>query len=1500
VGSFAFKRNLEPFEAELRSGDWTIAGHLDLISERRYLLFRIKSDSVGQLAPDTISFRCETAGVLAPDGCAEITEILHERTRLELLTDHHRIIDPLKIDEPTVREMFGTLIRTMAIFERNKFCAPGVSLTSIGQSEDGRFLLLPNAFVLPPPQEPIGNARHIETRHVECLSEIAQELIAGDSPILALSSFSDRLSKLTQGVASGSISSLVKMYRALFDEPLFDDDAGHPDAPGSDPRSHDPEIPLELRFVEIVSDLPDRRRDLLTRTFWRRSEAGADAVVKDGWTAGRRRKTGTKEGLSPGGTWFVDDIGDQFLLRADLLDHVARFDEDPDRRLVYTVDRAPNDDVKSFLQLLKNRSSADCASVTIEGGENDLVQRLDAIARALTGKTASSTDVSVLASTILDALNPEERQMLEMATVAGIAVPFDILRAVFSHLNGDLQKRLHRLAGIGLLHVGYRALPPSNMISVTIAVPHSVLRSALYGRIPEPRLRNLHRTMARLAEERGGFPPLFVYQHLVRAGESAEAARFGVAFLRESSITQREAHLDMLLDELGKTETLEALSYADRLFARVRLAKELFDRGRHGDAERLLIDAREMASNVEQAQRNAALLCEGFRLLSDTLAGRGRYSEALDILQNAKDVYSPHLALAEQALLLNEIGWLHYRLGDYDRSVDSCKLSLNTLNPNEHPIVVAQALNLMGVIHFNTSRYDEAISYYEQSAFLREREQDQAGVAASHNNLALAYQAKGEYDKAFSSYHRSLEIKKRTNNQPGIAAGNLNLALLYLEVHNFDEAEKKCRDSLRISTELGMAQLTADNHSTLGDIAYTRGEFDRAATLYRKSLVLSRSLEASNGEMGAQRRLAKLYLTQGALVDARSAIEEAARIGSQIGSKFENGQIASILGDLCSEEKKFSQAIDHYEKAASCYAAVLKYRLAAASLANVGLAHANGGDNLEAKHCLDRALDLIKSEIGHEIPDEIVTLQQTLRERPLTAEFTGMNSKKLLYAFYELSSLVDYADDKTAFFKRIITVFVDLTDANACTVALPEDTNRFTLIHDDGEQKPLTDPATTTLCTRSLQMGTVLQGTSEEVADIRADIQSPPGCCFVCVPLKAMGLNLGCVLLYFPKNALPLSKEDVSFVGSVGRHVSGALRLAFHLEEHVHKEETLEQEFESLRAQVSNRYRFKNLIGKDESMVKVFRTLEKVKDVDTGILIIGESGTGKTELARTIHYNGLRRKRHFQQIHCAEIPTNLLESELFGHEKGAFTGAVGRKLGRCEVADGGTIFLDDVNVMPMETQSKLLHYLESKSFTRLGGTQKITTDVRIIAASNEDLELLVKEGRFREDLYYRLKVIQIELPPLRERREDMIAIAQEFLKTRCQAQGKPLKTLSAETMRLFQRHPWPGNVRELQNVLEQIVLLSDEDIVEPSSLPEDFLKRAAGGGRIRRQSLEALVQQIVRSEDYSEANPLMPQLEAMLASKMAEHIDSKGRAASMLGITKPTLYNRLKNYEKLR
>jgi transcriptional regulator with PAS, ATPase and Fis domain len=394
-----------------------------------------------------------------------------------------------------------------------------------------------------------------------------------------------------------------------------------------------------------------------------------------------------------------------------------------------------------------------------------------------------------------------------------------------------------------------------------------------------------------------------------------------------------------------------------------------------------------------------------------------------------------------------------------------------------------------------------------------------------------------------------------------------------------------------------------------------------------------------------------------------------------------------------------------------------------------------------------------------------------------------------------------------------------------------------------------------------------------------------------------MGEDLGCLYLYIAADRLPLTKENAAFLTSLGRHFAGNLRLMINFEERLETRAKPGKESEETRASGKEAHRFEHLVCESEQMKDILKMLEKIKNKTPNILLVGESGTGKTELARAVHFNGPRSGKPFQPIHCAQIPDTLIESELFGHERGSFTGAYRRKIGLCEIADGGTIFLDDVNAIPPETQKKLLNFIETKSFMRIGGDRMLHADVRIIAASNEDLENLCKEGKFREDLYYRLKVIFIRIPPLRERKEDIAAIAQTFLKKRCKELGIPLKTLAPETMRLFQRSPWGGNVRELQNVLERVLLLADDAVIYPASLPEDALTEVSGTDTHRTKNVLALAKEIIALENYSESNPLMPQMEALLAKLMVEHAKAKGKAAALLGITKPTLYSRLDKYD---
>jgi formate hydrogenlyase transcriptional activator len=256
------------------------------------------------------------------------------------------------------------------------------------------------------------------------------------------------------------------------------------------------------------------------------------------------------------------------------------------------------------------------------------------------------------------------------------------------------------------------------------------------------------------------------------------------------------------------------------------------------------------------------------------------------------------------------------------------------------------------------------------------------------------------------------------------------------------------------------------------------------------------------------------------------------------------------------------------------------------------------------------------------------------------------------------------------------------------------------------------------------------------------------------------------------------------------------------------------------RDQVSCKRRFEQLIGNSSSLETVLEQVERVAPTDSTVLIQGETGTGKELIARAIHNISSRCGRPFVKLNCAAIPLDLLESELFGHEKGAFTGAIAQRIGRFELADKGTLFLDEVGDIPLALQPKLLRVLQEQEFERLGGTQTHQVNVRVVAATHRDLAEMVKRGEFRSDLYYRLNVFPVLLPPLRERREDIPALVTHFVEIFCRRMGKHIEHIPPETMFALSSYPWPGNVRELQNLIERAVILSDFGVL-PNSLPKE-------------------------------------------------------------------------------
>jgi len=317
--------------------------------------------------------------------------------------------------------------------------------------------------------------------------------------------------------------------------------------------------------------------------------------------------------------------------------------------------------------------------------------------------------------------------------------------------------------------------------------------------------------------------------------------------------------------------------------------------------------------------------------------------------------------------------------------------------------------------------------------------------------------------------------------------------------------------------------------------------------------------------------------------------------------------------------------------------------------------------------------------------------------------------------------------------------------------------------------------------------------------------------------------------------------------------------------------------------QLEERVSFENIIGQSGAMQAVLRLVRKVVATDVTVLICGESGTGKELIAQAIHYNSPRRDKPFVRLNCVAIPDSLLESELFGHERGAFTGAVARKLGKFELANGGTIFLDEIGDMSLHTQAKILRVLQEREFERVGGSETIKIDVRIVAATNKNLARAVEEGSFREDLYYRLNVFSINLPPLRERKEDIPPLVEHFVRRNVVELGKPLVGFTAEAMNILLAYDWPGNVRELENYVQRAAVMAESEFIGPECLPPHLL------------TFKPKVQEELELEPGRSLDEMLEGVERKLIRAALQRTGGvQSRAAKLLGITERSLWHRIK------
>ncbi len=383
---------------------------------------------------------------------------------------------------------------------------------------------------------------------------------------------------------------------------------------------------------------------------------------------------------------------------------------------------------------------------------------------------------------------------------------------------------------------------------------------------------------------------------------------------------------------------------------------------------------------------------------------------------------------------------------------------------------------------------------------------------------------------------------------------------------------------------------------------------------------------------------------------------------------------------------------------------------------------------------------------------------------------------------------------------------------------------------------------------------------------------------YICVPIKLENEVIGALSadrLYSTEFSL---EDDARLFSIIGSMISQAVKLR---QQATEERQRLLEENIRLQEELKDRFRPANIIGNSSEMQEVFNLIPQVAKSDTTVLIRGESGTGKELIAHAIHYESRRAIKPFIKVNCAALPETIIESELFGHEKGAFTGAISTRKGRFELAHGGTLFLDEIGDLSPATQIKLLRVLQEKEFERVGGTLTIKTDVRIIAATNRDLEKLMVKTQFREDLYYRLNVFPIHIPPLRERKTDILLLSDFFVEKYSRVNSKNIRRISTPAIDMLMAYHWPGNVRELENCMERAVLLSNDDVIHGHHLPPTLQTAEASGTTINRTlrvTLESIEKETIQ--------------DALKSSR-----GNAAKAARALGLTERQMGLRIRKYD---
>jgi len=895
---------------------------------------------------------------------------------------------------------------------------------------------------------------------------------------------------------------------------------------------------------------------------------------------------------------------------------------------------------------------------------------------------------------------------------------------------------------------------------------------------------------------------------------------------------------------------------------------------------------------------------------SDYQRARSLFEEAVNILR--KETTSKEIGFA-----LSALGSAHWASGDYAQANRYHHQSLKVFKETGDTKKIADCYGNLGLVARSQGDSARAIEYFLTCLDLQEKLQDHYRLSILHNNLALAYTDLSDWEHALDSLRHASRVQERTFDSVGLGYSYNNMGLIFLKRGELSQALEFFNHAITQFRAARHKSALALVYYNLGDLHANREEFLSALTYLKRSLKARKELSEEAGIADCLTLLGEVLLEQSDLHQARTYLLRAQGLYRKQGNKKAEAEVLISLAELCIKSDALPDAESHLAKSQELvqqfdnrFLEASFQRVEASFLKAVGALHnslkrlASSAlifKNLKARLQLARTyleIGRIKLELKR-FKEAKAFLMEALsifeRERievrkkeveSLLEQIGDLKTyeKERISTFYQLAELLNDIWDTDELLSKSLELVIELLNAERGAIIFYSDKDKSFEVKVSKGVEPETSEDAIAISRQALK-DVVKSDTPLIVEDARKDSRFAKSrsvimyniLSILCVPLKTKSKLIGTV--YLDHRGLPavFSSGDVDFLKAFANLIATAIE----------KNELyvkVNEEIFQLKEVLQRTYEYPGIIGRSVKMQGVFNMVEKVASSKTAVLILGENGTGKELIAKLIHDRSQRRDAPFIKVNCAALPETLLESELFGIQEKTATG-VGFRKGKFELADGGTIFLDEVGDMSLSVQAKVLRAIEEKEFERVGGQRAIKVDVRIISATNMDLDKKINEASFRKDLYFRLNTIIITIPPLRERKEDIPSLIDYFSRKLCKEHEKPPLRLGKKIVDVLKEHSWPGNVRELEHLIERAILLSDDGAFPEKLLPEGVQK----------------VKTMVNLDRYGKLKEVLSLVEKR---KILHALEKNGwnqsRAADDLGISEPTLRRRMKKYKITR